>query len=141
MKRPLLWMIALLIAVAPALADVCRVDCERGRPPTVRLKPDTTENYATECPLHQQAPHRCSHDHTIGSATLTRAIVDAQRPLVAAIVIAAPDATLEPLRSIDPASSIYTYRRFDPHASTFCASDRSSSCAALERCERVPRAT
>ena len=97
MKQPLLWLIALLIAVAPALADVCRVDCERGRPPTVRLKPDTTENYATECPLHQQAPHKCSHDHTISSATLTRAIVDAQRPLVAAIVIAAPDATLEPV--------------------------------------------
>ena len=97
MKRPLLWVIALVIAVAPALADVCRVDCERGRPPTVRLKPDTTENYATECPLHQQAPHKCSHDHMIGSATLTRAIVDTQRPLVAATVIAAPDATLKPL--------------------------------------------
>jgi hypothetical protein len=83
MKRPLLWVIALLIAVAPALADVCRVDCERERPP--------------ECPLHQQAPHRCSHDHTIGSATLTRTIVDAQRPLVAAIVVTAPDAVLEPL--------------------------------------------
>jgi hypothetical protein len=96
MKRPLLWVIALLIAVAPALADVCRVDCEGGRP-TVRLKPDTTENYATECPLHQPSPHQCSHDHTIASATLTRAIVDAQRPLVASIVIAAPDATLEPV--------------------------------------------
>ena len=83
MKRPLLWMIALLIAVAPALADVCRVDCERDRPP--------------ECPLHQQAPHKCSHDHTIGAATLTRAIVDAQRPLVAALVVAAPDTTLESL--------------------------------------------
>ena len=83
MKRPLLWMIALLIAVAPALADVCRVDCDRDRPP--------------ECPLHQQAPHKCSHDHMIGSATLTRAIVDTQRPLVAATVIAAPDATLKPL--------------------------------------------
>ena len=83
MKRPLLWMIALLIAVAPALADVCRVDCERDRPP--------------ECPLHQPAPHSCSHDHTIGSATLTRVIVDVQRPLVVAIVIAAPDATLEPV--------------------------------------------
>ena len=97
MKRPLLWLIALVIAVAPALADVCRVDCERGRPPTVRLNPDTTDNYATECPLHQPAPQRCSHDHTIGSATLTRVIVDVQRPLAAAIVIAAPDATLEPV--------------------------------------------
>jgi len=97
MKRPLLWLIALLIAVVPALADVCRVDCEGGGWPTVRLKPDTTENSATECPLHEQAPHKCSHDHTIGTATLTRAIVDAQRPLVAAIVIAAPDATLEPV--------------------------------------------
>jgi len=96
MKRPLLWIIALLIAVAPALADVCRVDCEGGRP-TVRLEPDTTENYATECPLHQPTPHQCSHDHTIGAATLTRAIVDAHRPLVASIVIAAPDATLEPV--------------------------------------------
>jgi hypothetical protein len=83
MKRTLLWVIALLIAVAPALADVCRVECERERPP--------------ECPLHQQAPHRCSHDHTIASATLTRPIVDAQRPLVAAIVVTAPDAVLEPL--------------------------------------------
>ena len=83
MKRPLLWLIALLIAVAPALADLCRVDCERDRPP--------------ECPLHQPTPHKCSHDHTIGAATLTRAIVDAQRPLAVALVIAAPDATLEPL--------------------------------------------
>jgi hypothetical protein len=83
MKRTLLWAVALLIAVAPVLADVCRVDCERERPP--------------ECPLHQQAPHKCSHDHAIGSATLTRAIVDAQRPLVAAIVITVPDAVLEPL--------------------------------------------
>ena len=81
MKRPLLWVIALLIAAAPALVDVCRVDCERARPPA--------------CPLHQPAPHRCSHEHTIGSATLTRTIVDAQRPLVTAIVITAPDATLE----------------------------------------------
>ena len=76
-------MIALVIAVAPALADVCRVDCDRDRPP--------------ECPLHQPAPHKCSHDHMIGAATLTRAIVDAQRPLVAAILISAPDSTLEPL--------------------------------------------
>ena len=83
MKRPSLWLIALLLAVAPALADVCRADCERDRPP--------------ECPLHQQAPHTCSHDHTIGSATLTRATVDAQRPLAAAILIAAPDATPEAL--------------------------------------------
>ena len=81
MKRPLLWLIALAIAVAPALADVCRVDCERERPP--------------ECPLHQPAPHKCSHDHTIASATLTRTSVDTQRPVVAATVIAAPGATLE----------------------------------------------
>ena len=94
MKQPLLWLIALLIAVAPALADVCRVDCEGGRQQTIRLNPDTTESYATECPLHQQAPHKCSHDHTIGAAAVVRAIVDAQRPLAAAIVIAAPDAAL-----------------------------------------------
>ena len=97
MKRPSLWLIALLLAVAPALADVCRVDCEGGGGSTVRLRPHTTENDAAECPLHEQAPHKCSHDHTIGSATLTRVIVDAQRPLVAATVIAAPDATLQPL--------------------------------------------
>ena len=96
MKRPLLWMIALLIAVAPALADVCRVDCEGGRRPTVRLTPDTTENYATECPLHQQAPHKCSHDHTIAAATITRVDVDAYRP-VAAILDAAPGVTFEPV--------------------------------------------
>jgi hypothetical protein len=82
MKRPLLWMIALLIAVAPALADVCRVDCDRDRPP--------------ECPLHQQAPHKCSHDHTIAAATITRVDVDAYRP-VAAILDAAPGVTFEPV--------------------------------------------
>jgi len=82
MKRPLLWMIALLIAVAPALADVCRVDCERDRAP--------------ECPLHEQAPHKCSHDHTIAAATITRVDVDAYRP-VAAILDAAPGVTFEPV--------------------------------------------
>ena len=82
MKRPLLWMIALLIAVAPALADVCRVDCDRDRPP--------------ECPLHQQAPHKCSHDHTIAAATITRVDVDAYRS-VAAILDAAPGVTFEPV--------------------------------------------
>ena len=97
MKQPLLWVIALLIAAAPALAEVCRVDCERDRPP--------------ECPLHQQAPHTCSHDHAIASATLTRAIADAQRPLVAAIVVAAPDATLEAL-ALD--GSRIEYRHIPP---------------------------
>ena len=82
MKRPLLWVIALVIAVAPALADVCRVDCDRDRPP--------------ECPLHQQAPHKCSHDHTIAAATITRVDVDAYRP-VAAILDAAPGVTFEPV--------------------------------------------
>jgi len=82
MKRPLLWMIALLIAVAPALADVCRVDCDRDRPP--------------ECPLHQQAPHKCSHDHTIAAATITRVDVDAYRP-VTATLDAAPGVTFEPV--------------------------------------------
>jgi hypothetical protein len=81
MRRPLLWLIAIVIAVAPTLADVCRVDCERERPP--------------ECPLHQPAPRTCSHAHTIGSATLTQASADTQRPAVAAFVVATPGARLE----------------------------------------------
>ena len=75
MKRLLLWMVALLIAAAPVLDDVCRLDCERAHPP--------------ECPLHQQAPHKCAHDHSIGAASLTRASVGASRPAPAAIAAAA----------------------------------------------------
>jgi hypothetical protein len=67
MKRLLLWVIALVIAAAPAVNDLCRFDCERERPP--------------ECPLHQQAPHTCAHDHTIGAARLTRASVDVSRSI------------------------------------------------------------
>jgi hypothetical protein len=52
---------------------VCQLDCDRAHPP--------------ECPLHQQAPHKCAHDHTVGAATLTRAGVDAARPMSAAIAV------------------------------------------------------
>ena len=97
MKRPLLWVIALLIAVAPALAERVPRRLRAWPPADGPAEAGHYRNYAPECPLHEQAPHKCSHDHTISAATLTRAIVDAQRPLVAAIVIAAPDATLEPL--------------------------------------------
>jgi hypothetical protein len=82
MKRPLLWIVALVIAAAPVVADVCRLDCARERPP--------------ECPLHQQAPHGCTHDHTIGSAGLTRASVDTSRPIDVAIAVAPDCASLVP---------------------------------------------
>ena len=65
MKRLPFWIIALLIAAAPVVNDLCRLDCERERPP--------------DCPLHQQAPHTCAHDRTIGAANLPRASVDAAR--------------------------------------------------------------
>jgi len=86
MKRLPLWIIALVIAAAPALNDVCRLDCERQHPP--------------DCPLHQQAPHTCAHDHTIGAATPTRAAVDASRPLVVAIAVT-PDRIAPARRVID----------------------------------------
>lgn len=73
MSRPVLWVVALVMAAAPALADVCRFDCERDRQP--------------ECPLHQQAPHKCGHDHTAGAAGLTRASSDASRPPDSAIAV------------------------------------------------------
>ena len=77
MKRQLLWIITVVIAgviaAAPVVADVCRLDCARDRPP--------------ECPLHQQAPHRCIHDHSIGTAGLTRAGVDTSRPIDVAIAV------------------------------------------------------
>ena len=77
MKRLLLWTLALVIAAAPAVAEVCRLDCARPDPPA--------------CPLHQKAPRPCAHDHAIAAADLTRAGVDLSRPLVAAIVVAVPD--------------------------------------------------
>lgn len=73
MKRVLLWIVALVIAAAPVAGDLCRLDCERERPP--------------ECPLHQQAPHPCTHDHTIGAATPAPAGVDAPRPAAAAVAV------------------------------------------------------
>jgi hypothetical protein len=79
MKRLLLWIVALVIAAAPVLADVCRLNCERERQPA--------------CPLHQQAPHKCAHDHTVGGAGLTRAIADVPRPVPSAIVVARIDVT------------------------------------------------
>jgi hypothetical protein len=77
MKRLLLWVLALVIAAAPAVAEVCRLDCARPDPPA--------------CPLHQSAPRPCLHDHAIAAADLTRVNVDLSRPLVAAIVVAVPD--------------------------------------------------
>jgi hypothetical protein len=82
MKRHLLWVIALVIAAAPALADVCRLDCGRERPP--------------ECPLHQQAPHKCAHDHTIKPAAPTRVSTAATRPLDVAIAIVPSHASAAP---------------------------------------------
>jgi hypothetical protein len=73
MKRLLLWTLALVIAAAPAVAEVCRLDCARPDPPA--------------CPLHQKAPRPCAHDHAISAADLTRGGVDLSRPLVAAITV------------------------------------------------------
>lgn len=83
MKRLLLWSIALVIAVAPAAAEVCRLDCERPKPP--------------ECPLHQQTSHKCSHDHTIGAATLTPSNSGAPRPAGPPIAVMPGRATIEPI--------------------------------------------
>jgi hypothetical protein len=86
MKRPLLWIIAVVvagaIAAAPALNEVCRLDCAIDRLP--------------ECPLHQKAPRRCLHDCTIGVAGLTRASVETSPPVDAAIAVTAYRVTLEP---------------------------------------------
>jgi hypothetical protein len=83
MKRPLLFLIALVIAVAPA-AEVCRLDCERPKQP--------------ECPLHQQTPpHTCAHDHTIGTATLNGANAGAPRPAGPAIAVTPGPTTIEPI--------------------------------------------
>jgi hypothetical protein len=86
MKRPLLGIIAVVIAgvitAAPVVTDVCRLDCARERPP--------------ECPLHQRAPHTCTHDHTIGTAGLTRASVDTSRPTDVAIAVTPSRAALAP---------------------------------------------
>jgi hypothetical protein len=82
MKRPLLWIIALIIAAAPVVTDVCRLDCALDRPP--------------ECPLHQQTPHTCTHDHTIGTAGLARASADASRPIDVAIAVTPYRAALAP---------------------------------------------
>jgi len=77
MKRLLLWTLALVIAAAPAVAEVCRLDCARPDPPA--------------CPLHQKAPRPCAHDHAIAAADLTRVGLDVSRPLVAVFVVALPD--------------------------------------------------
>ena len=77
MKRLLLWTLALVIAAAPAIAEVCRLDCARPDPPA--------------CPLHHTAPRPCLHDHAVVAADLTRVSVDLQRPIVAVIVVALPD--------------------------------------------------
>jgi hypothetical protein len=77
MKRLLLWTLAMVIAAAPAVAEVCRLDCARPDPPA--------------CPLHQKAPRPCTHDHAIAAADLTRVSLEVSRPLVAAIVVAFAD--------------------------------------------------
>ena len=77
MKRLLLWTLAIVIAAAPAVAEVCRLDCARPDPPA--------------CPLHQKAPRPCTHDHAIAAADLTRVGVNLSRPLAAVIVVAVPD--------------------------------------------------
>jgi hypothetical protein len=77
MKPLLLWILALVVAAAPVVADVCRLDCARPDPPP--------------CPQHQTTPHPCAHDHAIAAADLTRVSVEVSRPLVAAIVVALPD--------------------------------------------------
>jgi hypothetical protein len=82
MKRHLLWIIALVIAAAPVVTDVCGFDCGRERPP--------------DCPLHQQAPHKCAHDHTIKPAALARVSSEASRPLDIAIALASDRASLTP---------------------------------------------
>ena len=73
MSRPMLWIVAFVIAAAPVLADVCRLDCERQRQP--------------ECPLHQQTPHQCAHDHAGVSYDRVRVSADSVRPVFLAIVV------------------------------------------------------
>ena len=86
MKRPVLWVIAVVIAgviaAAPAITDVCCLDCAFDRPPA--------------CPLHQQTPHTCTHDHSIGAAGLTPASADASRPIDVAIAVTPYRAALVP---------------------------------------------
>lgn len=82
MKRLPLWIIALIITAAPVVTDVCRLDCALDRPP--------------ECPLHQQGPHTCTHDHTIGAAGLTRASVETSRPTDITIAVTSYRITLAP---------------------------------------------
>jgi hypothetical protein len=74
MKRLLLVFVALVIATAPAVADLCRADCERARQP--------------ECPLHQQTPHSCAHDHAIAQRIINRAHLDVTPPILAAVASA-----------------------------------------------------
>jgi len=99
MKRTLLWIVAVVIAgvvaAAPVAADVCRLDCAGDRPP--------------ECPLHQQAPHTCTHDHTIGTVGLPPASVGTSRPIIVAIAATPADAAVA-LVSID------LFRAEHPHA-------------------------
>ena len=73
MKRLLLWVVAIVIAAAPVVNDVCRLDCERA--------------HQDECPLHQTTPHKCAHDHTSAAASLARAGADVSRPAPAAIPV------------------------------------------------------
>ena len=77
MKRLLLALIALFIAAAPVLADVCRAECERASQPA--------------CPLHQQTPHNCRHDHSVTKGTTAPAAAAAQ-PLFIAVAMTWPAA-------------------------------------------------
>ena len=92
MRRLFLLLIAVLIASAPVVADICRVDCERERQPV--------------CPLHQQAPHKCLHQHSIVPGTLSGGHVEAPLPAFVAIATMTPFATaIVTTRSTDIASS------------------------------------
>jgi hypothetical protein len=71
MNRLFLTLVSLVIATAPAVVDICRIDCERVR--------------QTECPLHQPTPHKCAHDHAIAQGALGSATSDAAGPRLVAV--------------------------------------------------------
>ncbi len=95
MNRLMLWIVAFVIAAAPVLADLCRLDCERQRQP--------------ECPLHQQTPHQCGHDHAAVSYDRVRASADSIRPIFLAIVVT-------PARVDDAPTACHLFRAGRQHA-------------------------
>jgi hypothetical protein len=82
MSRLLLGIVAFVIAAAPVLVDVCRLDCQRQRQPA--------------CPLHQQTPHPCGHDHTAVSYDRVRVSADVVRPVFLAIEVTPARVTVTP---------------------------------------------